>query len=212
MIVVVFDVSGQRSLLDSRATLCAPPQPFWTACLDHKRDMLALAGVLAMATPRFTQADPAGYGPPSWGSTQHQCDRDQGFVWCGGACVLPTVASDGTLPCPPANLALLPAGFAWGSATAAYQIEGAVAEGGAGVIILRCALFIPLAHTCCRIASPLRAETVDLGYLFPHAGQDRERGHGRQERVALHPHGLPLVGLHVSACVCACPPLSGRRG
>ena len=56
-------------------------------------------------------------------------------MWCGGACVLPTVAADGGLSCAPANLAKLPADFAWGSATAAYQIEGAYNEDGRGLSI-----------------------------------------------------------------------------
>ena len=43
-----------------------------------------------------------------------------------------------------------PEGFVWGSATAAYQIEGAVAEDGRGA--------------------------VDLGHLQPHARHGRSNG------------------------------------
>lgn len=75
------------------------------------------------------------YGPSSWKSSTHGCDRSKGFVWCGGACTLPTVGENGQLDCMPELVSELGSDFAWGTATAAYQIEGAVNEDGRGTTI-----------------------------------------------------------------------------
>src|SRR5258707_12245781 len=53
-----------------------------------------------------------------------------------------------------ADLATFPAGFAWGAATAAYQIEGAATEGGRGPSI-----WDTFAHTPGRTS---RGETGDV--------------------------------------------------
>ncbi len=72
--------------------------------------------------------------PVSWHSVEHGCDRAAGEVWCGGACTRAQelVDSDGRLTCSLSNSDALPPDFAWGAATAAYQIEGAANEGGRG--------------------------------------------------------------------------------
>jgi len=97
------------------------------------------ARVISMAAACGVAAavDSVQYGPPSWYSQAHGCNRAAGEVWCGGACALPSsyTANSGKLSCPPANLESLPAHMAWGSATAAYQIEGAYNEDGRGLSI-----------------------------------------------------------------------------
>ena len=55
----------------------------------------------------------------------------------------------------------LPADFLWGVATSAYQIEGAVAEGG--------------------------RTAVDLGHLLPHTGNGARRRHRRRGLRPLPP-------------------------
>ena len=61
----------------------------------------------------------------------------------------------------PAETRQFPQGFVWGCATAAYQIEGAVNEGG--------------------------REAIDLGCVFAHAGQDPQRRYRRRGRRFLSP-------------------------
>lgn len=79
------------------------------------------------------------YGPVEGASVLHGCDRAAGEVFCGGECVMPDVDADtGKLKClPPGVREFLDRNgdFAWGAATASYQIEGAVAEDGRGASI-----------------------------------------------------------------------------
>jgi|AntAceMinimDraft_1070359.scaffolds.fasta_scaffold110412_2 hypothetical protein len=102
--------------------------------------MLSTAAARCSVAAAASAASHVTYGPPSWYSKAHGCNRAGGEVWCGGACVLPSAFSSGgggssKLTCPPANLASLPAHMVWGSATAAYQIEGAYNEDGRGLSV-----------------------------------------------------------------------------
>lgn len=70
------------------------------------------------------------FSPPSPPRDAHS-EHQKGYhswrqVWCGGACVRAQalVGPDGGLTCSPMYIEALPADFAWGAATAAYQIEG----------------------------------------------------------------------------------------
>lgn len=74
----------------------------------------AARGAAADASSADASRGEVAYGPPSWYSGAHGCNRAAGEVWCGGACVLPSAFSSGSggsskLACPPANLASLPA-------------------------------------------------------------------------------------------------------
>ena len=99
----------------------------------------------SQSSPPARGSDPADlslYGPVQGQSVLNGCDRKAGEVWCGGTCVLPDALAHGDKADSIGSLACLPPGvvdvlgghdqFAWGAATAAYQIEGAVREGGRG--------------------------------------------------------------------------------
>ena len=100
---------------------------------------LFLPPVASAHLGRGSSGNPANrdlYGPLEGHSVLHGCNRAAGEVWCGGECVMPDATdSSGALKCLPPGVTEFAPNFAWGAATASYQIEGAVAADGRGATI-----------------------------------------------------------------------------